>query len=85
MESYHEEGPREGLEEGIAEVWREAFKIERIGRNDNFFELGGTSVLGLDVVERLEARLAIRVPILVLFQYPTIREMAEIITAAGES
>jgi aryl carrier-like protein len=71
------EEPREGLEEAVARVWRDVFRVERLGRNDNFFELGGNSLLGMDLTELLATRLGISVSVVMLFQNPTIRGLAE--------
>ncbi|MEA2172503.1 MAG: hypothetical protein QOD00_95, partial [Blastocatellia bacterium] len=45
--------PRTEAEQAIAEVWREALRIERVGVDDNFFDLGGHSILMLRVHSRL--------------------------------
>ena len=37
--------PRDAIEIRLAETWREALEIARIGRGDNFFDLGGHSPL----------------------------------------
>jgi hypothetical protein len=75
----------EELEQAISQAWRDVFNLDKIDRDDNFFELGGNSLLGMNLTEILETRAAIRVPVLVVFQYPTIREMAEIVAAAHRS
>lgn len=74
------EEPQGEMELAIAQTWRDAFRLEKIGRNANFFELGGNSLLGMELTQMLAERLAVQVPVVVLFQYPTIREMAEIIS-----
>jgi Phosphopantetheine attachment site len=73
------EEPQGELEEAIAQVWKEAFKLEKIGRNDNFFWLGGNSLLGMDLSEMLTTRLALEISVLTIFQYPSIREVASLI------
>ena len=78
-ESCAYEEPRNEREQAIAQVWREAFRSEKIGCNDNYFELGGDSLLAMELTELLATRHAILVPVVVLFQYPTIRELAEVI------
>jgi len=75
------EAPREGMEQAIAQVWRDIFRQQQIARNDNFFELGGNSLLGMDLTELLATRLGIQISVVTLFQKPTIREMAEAIAA----
>ena len=76
----HEE-PQGDLEQVIAQFWRDVFKVERVGRNDNFFELGGNSLLGMDLSEMLSTRLDLDVPVITIFQHPTIAEIAEVITS----
>jgi len=73
----YEEPQSEG-EQAIEKVWREAFGVERIGRNDNFFELGGNSLLGMKLTEMLDERLGIQLPVVALFLNPTIRELARL-------
>lgn len=72
------EAPKGSLESAIAEVWREVFRVERIGRNDNFFGLGGNSLLGMELTDLLAQRLSLELPVFILFQYPTVREIAQI-------
>jgi hypothetical protein len=70
------------LEQAITEVWRSVFHLPSIDRDANFFELGGNSLLGMDLTELLATRTGIEVPVLTLFQNPSIREMTAIIAAA---
>ena len=73
------EEPQGELEQAIAGLWREAFKLETVGRHDNFYELGGNSLLGMDLSEMFLTHMAIEVPVLTIFQYPTVRELAEVV------
>jgi len=43
-------------EETIAEVWRQALRLEQVGAADNFFELGGTSLLSITLLATLRQR-----------------------------
>ena len=73
------------LEQAVTQVWREAFQVDTIGPDDNFFELGGNSVLGMDLTELLASRLGVQIPVVMLFQHPTVREMTQIIIADAQS
>ena len=77
--------PRGELERAIAQLWKDLFRLERIGRHDNFFELGGNSLFGMDLSEMFTARLAIELPVVTIFQHPTVAELAAIIAAEFSS
>jgi amino acid adenylation domain-containing protein/non-ribosomal peptide synthase protein (TIGR01720 family) len=68
--------PATATERAIAAVWAEAFGRERVGVNDNFFDLGGHSLLMLQVHARLRAVLKSDLPIVSMFQFPTISTLA---------
>jgi natural product biosynthesis luciferase-like monooxygenase protein/amino acid adenylation domain-containing protein len=68
--------PQSSLEQTIAGVWRELLKVERVGRNDNFFDLGGHSLLVVQEQAKLRAALGVNVPVVRLFQYPTVSRLA---------
>ncbi len=73
--------PQGELEQEVASMWEEVFRIERIGRNDNFFELGGHSLVAMQVCSRVEAMFAIDVPVRLLFGSPTVKQFSEEIEA----
>ena len=68
--------PRTGLEQFLADLWRDVLKVERIGVQDNFFELGGNSISGAVLINRLQQELAEIVHVVVIFDAPTIEEFA---------
>jgi acyl transferase domain-containing protein/acyl carrier protein len=61
----------------IAGVWQELLGIEGIGVRDNFFDLGGNSLTLVQMHSRLQKAFERSIPIAHLFQYPTIRDLAE--------
>jgi aryl carrier-like protein len=75
------EEPRGEIEQAIAQLWRQAFHLERVGRNENFFELGGNSLLAMQLMEAFAASLTVQLPVVALFLNPTIRELAQLVTA----
>ena len=75
--------PQGEVEQAIAQMWKEVFHLEQVSRNDNFFELGGDSVLGMTMSEMFTTRFQLHVPIVAIFQYPTIREMAEVVASVS--
>jgi nonribosomal peptide synthetase DhbF len=79
----HSLRPETGLEAQIAGIWQEVLELEAVGVEDNFFDLGGHSLLLLRLQSRLAAGLAREVPVVDLFQYPTVRAFARVLHADG--
>jgi phthiocerol/phenolphthiocerol synthesis type-I polyketide synthase E len=74
--------PQTELEQKVADVWEELFGIQPIGRDDHFLELGGHSLLAIQMATHLRNLFAVDLPVTVLFEAPTVRELAAVI--AGE-
>jgi acyl carrier protein len=75
--------PGTAMEQAVAEVWSELFQVARVGLDANFFDLGGHSLLLLQAHARLRERVRSNLPVVALFQYPTVRTLARYL--AGES
>ncbi len=73
--------PRTLMEEMLTGVWIEILGMEQVGIHDNFFELGGHSLLAARVVARIHAALDLRVTVRMIFEAPTIAELAVAIQA----
>lgn len=71
----HDE-PRTQLEDVLVEIWAETLKVETISTHDNFFEVGGHSYLAAQLMKRIHEILQIQVPLQVLFEGPTVAQMA---------
>jgi amino acid adenylation domain-containing protein/non-ribosomal peptide synthase protein (TIGR01720 family) len=71
------------LERTVAGLWQRAFSVEQVGVDDNFFDLGGHSLLLVSVHRQLQEVLGRTIPIVVLFQYPTIRALARHLSPSG--
>ena len=76
--------PANDRESVLLKAWKTVLGIETIGVEDNFFELGGDSIKGIQIQSRLLSD-GYRLQTKSLFQYPTIRELAERIEVAEES
>ncbi|MEF8769775.1 MAG: amino acid adenylation domain-containing protein [Candidatus Accumulibacter phosphatis] len=75
--------PDDATEQAIAAIWQAVLLVERVGSTDNFFELGGTSLRMLEVNRRLCEHLHRAIPVLQMYQYPTIQSLARSLNAAS--
>ncbi|WP_284415789.1 phosphopantetheine-binding protein, partial [Acidovorax sp. SUPP3334] len=70
------EAPQGEIEEALAAIWAEVLGLERVGRNDHFFDIGGHSLLLVRVHRLLQSRCQVSLPLVQLFQYPTVAALA---------
>jgi acyl carrier protein len=73
--------PSTPVEQAVAEIFSEVLEVRTVGLNDDFFELGGHSLLAARVVTRLRDRFQVEVTPRLVFESPSVREMAERISA----
>jgi amino acid adenylation domain-containing protein len=78
------EPPSPGIEQEIAEIWREYLQVESIGAQDNFFELGGQSLLSLRVAAAVERKMGRRMDPRSLF-FQTLRQVSAHVASAPVS
>ena len=69
--------PRTPSEEVVAAIWEEVLKRDGIGVEDNFFEIGGHSLLATQIASRLREHFHIPAPVRVVFEAPSIAELAD--------
>jgi acyl carrier protein len=68
--------PTTDTEQKLASMWQELLKLEDVGTEENFFELGGHSLLVLQVIARIRKAFEVEIPVRVVFEQPTIAEIA---------
>jgi acyl carrier protein len=68
--------PDAGVETTVAAVVVELLGIEEIGMNENFFLLGGHSMLGAQLIVRLEDLFGAEISLRFVFDHPTMAEIA---------
>lgn len=78
-----DDAPRGDIEQALAAIWQELLGRERVSRYDNFFDLGGHSLLAVQVTYRIYVLLGWEVELWVLFEFPTVHELARQFHAGG--
>ena len=74
--------PRSETERILAEIWGRQLGLRDIGIHDRFFDLGGHSLLAARVAAEICDRFQIELPVLKLFQVPSIGELAVLVEKA---
>src|SRR5215216_7056687 len=72
----NEERTRTPTEEIVARIWAKELRLPHIGLDEDFIDLGSHSLQGVAVVARLEERFGVSIPVRVLFEEPTVADLA---------
>lgn len=78
------EAPGNDLEVQISAILQEIGGLDRVSVTQNFADLGLNSVHMVTINNQLKERLQREIPIAVLFEYTTIRELSQYLTQAGD-
>jgi acyl carrier protein len=73
--------PRTTTERRLAEIWSAALSLDRVGIEDCYIDLGGDSLMAAVIFSQIEAKLGVRLPMVILDSAPTIAELAPRIDA----
>jgi thioesterase domain-containing protein/acyl carrier protein len=72
--------PTTPTEAALTPLWEMLLGVDRVGIDDNFFEVGGHSLLAVKLFAEIEQHFGRKLPVSTLFQAPTVRRLAEIIS-----
>ncbi|HKH82613.1 MAG TPA: phosphopantetheine-binding protein, partial [Gemmatimonadales bacterium] len=72
--------PRTPTEEQLVEIWEEVLGLKQVGVHDDFFDLGGHSLLATRVIWRVHDAFGVELPLLSIFEEPTVAGLALAIT-----
>jgi aspartate racemase len=75
--------PRDELEIQLTKIWEKVLGIKNVGIKDNFFDLGGHSLLAMQLFVRIRKIFGKDLPLNILFQAPTIEQLACIFRQEG--
>ena len=76
--------PQGELEKLLAAMWQAALRQDRVSVNDNFFDLGADSLMLTTLHRRVQAELKREFPITDLFEFPTLRSLAERLSKSSD-
>ena len=77
--------PRTPIEADLVTIFRDVLGEEAIGVHDDFFHSGGDSLLAMRLAARVREHFALDRPLRVIFEAPTVAELAERIVAQRAS
>ena len=78
--------PQGSVQEALAAMWSTLLGVSPVGADDSFFDLGGHSLIAVRLFAAVKREFGVDFPISVLFEAPTIADIAARITAqTGES
>ena len=75
--------PHDMLEQQLTQIWEKVLGVYPISVRANFFELGGHSLLAVRLFARVEKLTGKHLPLVTLFQAPTIEQLAGILRDTG--
>ncbi|MDE9590390.1 phosphopantetheine-binding protein, partial [Xenorhabdus bovienii] len=59
--------PRNALESQLCALWQDVLALEQVGIEDNFFRIGGNSLLAIKLTSAIRHKMAIDIPLNILF------------------
>lgn len=69
--------PSNSTERLLCQIFESTLGLRQVGVDDNFFQLGGHSLIAMSLISDISETLAVELPITVIFDKPTVRELAE--------
>jgi acyl carrier protein len=75
--------PETEAEITVARVWRELFKIEKVGLDDNFFDLGGNSLLMIEARTRVSEAFNKEISMIDMFRHASVGSLARFLTSSA--
>jgi amino acid adenylation domain-containing protein len=76
--------PRNSTETILVSLWQQLLQAGKIGVNDNFFELGGHSLQAMNLMALIYEKMAIEIPLSMIYEKPTVAELSDYIIYAQE-
>jgi amino acid adenylation domain-containing protein len=79
------EPPRTDTERRIAEICMTVLGLDSIGVDENLFDLGANSLLATMIVSRLMVSFGVELPLTLVFDLPTVSELATLLSSSAQT
>lgn len=68
--------PQGEVEQWLANLLTTLLRVDRIGREDNFFRLGGHSLMGAQLIAKIQERFGVELSLRSMFDHPSVHGIA---------
>lgn len=72
-----------GTRERLLAIWGEVLKVDGLRVDDDYFDIGGNSLIGTQILTRIEQSFGVKLDFEVFYDYPTVEQLAGYIERAG--
>jgi len=69
--------PRDVIEFQLMRIWEEMLGCHSVSLTDDFFAIGGSSLSAVRVIARIEERFGLKLPLVTMFRYPIVSQLAD--------
>jgi amino acid adenylation domain-containing protein len=76
LEDYAFEEPQSEIEVWLADFLSSLLRVTRVSRDDNFFNMGGHSLMGAQLIAKVQQTFDVELTLRGLFDHPTVREIS---------
>ena len=77
--------PETRLESELSQIWSDVLGVPKVSVTADFFDMGGHSLLGTQMLAQIKSQYGVTLGLGKLFEAPTVRAMAELITRSTGS
>src|SRR5699024_1034237 len=76
--------PSTDMEAEIAKTFAQVLNAPQVSVQDSFFEIGGHSLRAISVINDIESRMGIRLPLKAIFEHPSVAQLATVVEAQAK-
>lgn len=77
--------PSTSTEIKLAEIWKDVFKVDKVGTNYDFFDIGGDSLLAIKLISIINSTFNVDITVADVFNFSVLNNLAEFIDSCNIS